>query len=67
MLPLLLAAAAVAAADPLRVTRVFKLADVAGAVVNGRLHAIVYDSTALHHFGRYRPEAERVIESVRFK
>jgi len=39
----------------------------AGAVVNDRLHVIVYDGTSLHHFGKYRAEAERVIESVRFK
>ena len=38
-----------------------------GAVMNGRLHAIVYDGTSLHHFGKYRAEAERVIESVRLK
>jgi len=40
---------------------------VAGAVVGERLHVIVYDGTSLHHFGKYRPQAERVIESVRFK
>ena len=39
----------------------------AGAVVSERLHVIVYDGTSLHHFGKYRPQAERVIESVRFK
>jgi hypothetical protein len=40
---------------------------VAGAVIAKRLHVIVYDGTALHHFGKYRDEAERVIESVRLK
>ena len=40
---------------------------VAGAIVKDRLHAIVYDGTALHHFGKYRPDAERVIDSVRLK
>jgi hypothetical protein len=40
---------------------------VSGAVVKDRLHTIVHDGTALYHFGRYRPEAERVIESVRLK
>jgi hypothetical protein len=40
---------------------------VAGAVLNNRLHVIVYDGTALHHFGKYREEAERVIASIRLK
>ena len=40
---------------------------VAGAVLKSRLHVIVYDGTALHHFGKYRADAERVIESVRLQ
>ncbi len=40
---------------------------VAGAVLKNRLHVIVYDGTSLYHFGKYRAEAERVIESVRLK
>ena len=37
---------------------------VAGAVLKHRLHVIVYDGLALYHFGQYREEAERVIDSV---
>jgi hypothetical protein len=40
---------------------------VAGAVLDKRLHVIVYDGTSLYHFGKYRADAERVIESVRLK
>ncbi len=40
---------------------------VAGAALKNRLHVIVYDGTSLYHFGKYRAEAERVIESVRLK
>ena len=38
---------------------------VAGALFQGRLHLIVYDGTALHHFGLYRDEVDRIIASVR--
>jgi hypothetical protein len=40
---------------------------VAGAVLKHRLHVIVYDGLALYHFGQYREEAERVIDSVSLK
>jgi len=38
---------------------------VASALFQGGLHLIVYDGTALHHFGLYRNEVERIIGSVR--
>ena len=40
---------------------------VAGAVVKNKLHVIVYDGVRLHHFGKYRADAERVIDSVKLK
>jgi hypothetical protein len=40
---------------------------VAGAVLDRTLHLIVYDGTALHHFERYRADAERVLASVRLR
>jgi hypothetical protein len=40
---------------------------VAGAVLQGRLHVIAYDGTSLHHFARYRDEAEAIIASIRLK
>jgi hypothetical protein len=38
---------------------------VAGAVIDRRLHVVVYEGTALHHFARHRDEAERIIDSIR--
>jgi hypothetical protein len=38
---------------------------VAGAVVKGRLHLIIYAGTRAHYFPKYRDDAERVIASVR--
>lgn len=40
---------------------------VAGAVIARKLHLIVYDGTALHHFPRYRPEVERLLSSIRLR
>ena len=40
---------------------------VAGAVFDRRLHVIVYDGTSLYHVGKYRADAERVIDSVKLK
>ena len=40
---------------------------VVGAVVKNKLHVIVYDGVQLHHFGKYRADAERVIDSVKLK
>ena len=37
---------------------------VTGATVKGRLHVIVYEGTALYHFERYRPDVERLLESI---
>lgn len=37
-----------------------------GAVKDGRLYLLLYAGTRLHHFGKYRPEVERIFQSVRF-
>jgi hypothetical protein len=37
---------------------------VTGATVKGRLHVIIYEGTALYHFERYRPDVERLLESI---
>jgi hypothetical protein len=39
----------------------------AGAVLHGRLHLIVYEGAALHHFGKHRDDVERLIRSVRLE
>lgn len=38
---------------------------VVGAVLQGRLHVIVYEGTALYHFDKYRDEVEQIIGSIR--
>jgi hypothetical protein len=40
---------------------------VAGAVLRSRLHLIVYDGTALHHFPRYREPVERLLASIQLR
>src|SRR5262249_47275710 len=40
---------------------------VAGALLDKRLHVIVYEGTALYHFGKYRAEAEHIMASVHLK
>ncbi len=40
---------------------------VTGAVVDKRLHVIAYEGTALHHFAKYRDEAEHIMQSVRLR
>ena len=40
---------------------------VAGAVLDKRLYVIVYEGTALYHFGKYRDEVEHILASVRLK
>jgi hypothetical protein len=37
---------------------------VTGATVKGWLHVIVYEGSALYHFERYRPDVERLLESI---
>ena len=37
---------------------------VAGASVKNRLHVIVYDGTSQYYFDKYRPEVEKILESI---
>jgi hypothetical protein len=46
---------------------VHRQAIAAGTVLSERLHVIVYDGTSLYHFGKYRAEAEHIMESVKLK
>jgi hypothetical protein len=39
---------------------------VAGAVKDGKLYLLLYAGSRLYHFGKYRPEVERMFESARF-
>jgi hypothetical protein len=42
-----------------------KLATVAGAVIDGRLHLIIYSGAARHYYDRHRDDAERIMRSIR--
>ena len=40
---------------------------VAGAVVKGKLHLIIYSGTRAHYFPKYRDDVERVLASIRLQ
>lgn len=40
---------------------------VAGAVVRERLHLIIYSGPRAHYFPKYKPEVERLIESIQMQ
>ena len=40
---------------------------VAGAVVKGKLHLIIYSGTRAHYFPKYRDDVERVLDSIRLQ
>lgn len=37
-----------------------------GAVKDGKLYLLLYAGSRLYHFGKYRPEVERIFQSARF-